>query len=95
MAARHRVRCINKEDRYNPRERIMHIGGVNPNGSAWKLTQEKAIAGIEDGTWEFFVSVNGKEVSVVVAKGAQGNKYLKTNADGDEPNNLLSLPECS
>jgi hypothetical protein len=22
------------------------------------------------------------------------NKYLKTQADGDWPNNLLSLPEC-
>jgi len=23
-----------------------------------------------------------------------GNKYLKTVADGEQPNNLLSLPEC-
>ncbi|MGO7416641.1 DUF3892 domain-containing protein [Rhizobium ruizarguesonis] len=28
------------------------------------------------------------------AKSAAGNKYLKTTADGDQPNNLLSLPEC-
>jgi hypothetical protein len=23
-----------------------------------------------------------------------GNKYLKTEADGEQENNLLSLPEC-
>ncbi len=23
-----------------------------------------------------------------------GNKYLKTEADGEQPDNLLSLPEC-
>jgi hypothetical protein len=23
-----------------------------------------------------------------------GNKYLKTTSDGDQPNNLLALPEC-
>lgn len=26
--------------------------------------------------------------------GPHGNKYLKTEADGDAPNNLLNLPEC-
>ncbi|MDD3927909.1 MAG: DUF3892 domain-containing protein, partial [bacterium] len=25
---------------------------------------------------------------------ASGNKYLKTQNDGEQPNNLLSLPEC-
>ena len=31
---------------------------------------------------------------VVVAVSRFGNKYLKTVADGDQPNNLLSLYEC-
>ena len=32
--------------------------------------------------------------SSVVAVSRFGNKYIKTEADGDQPNNLLSLPEC-
>nr|WP_301538770.1 DUF3892 domain-containing protein [Klebsiella pneumoniae] len=32
---------------------------------------------------------------VIVAVSASGNKYLKTQNDGEQPNNLLSLPECA
>ena len=95
MTGRHRITCINKNDRYNPYERITHIGGANNDGSRWKLTLERAIAGIESGEWRFWVSVDGDSVWVEVAKSAHGNKYLKTENDGDEPNNLLSLPECT
>jgi len=94
MASRHEIRCINKSDRYNPHERILNIGGVNADGSRWRLSQEEAIKGIEEGKWAFYVTKNGKTVDVIVAKSAYGNKYLKTVADGEHPNNLLSLPEC-
>ncbi|MDP8217161.1 MAG: DUF3892 domain-containing protein [Candidatus Theseobacter exili] len=43
----------------------------------------------------FFVKAGGSVVNVIVAVSKYGNKYLKTEADGEEPNNLLSLPECS
>lgn len=94
MADNVQITCINKDDRNNPYERITHVGGRNPNGTSWKLTQQAAIKGIKDGTWRFWVSVNGKSVWVIVAKSRFGNDYLKTESDGDEPNNLLSLPEC-
>lgn len=89
-----RVECINKSDRYNPHERIISIGGTNPDGKRWKLSEQDAIAGIESGKWQFYVNVGGNSVSVIVAKSALGHKYLKTVADGEHPNNLLSLPEC-
>lgn len=60
----------------------------------WKITQEQAIAYIENREWRFWVHANGKSVWVEVAVSRYGNEYLKTEADSDAPDNLLSLPEC-
>lgn len=86
------ITCINKADRNSPHEAITHVGGFGT--SRWKITQEEAIALIEDDGWDFYVDVDGSRVKVVVATSRFDNKYIKTEADGDHPNNLLSLPEC-
>ena len=88
------IKCINKTDRYNAHDRIKSIGGVNPGGQPWELTVAEAIAGIESGKWTFFVSQVCRKVGIIIAVSAAGNKYLKTENDGEQPNNLLSLPEC-
>ncbi len=93
MANTAQIKCINKNDRYNPYERITHVGGYVTK--QWKLTLDDAIRKIERGEWEFYVDrPKGDRVWVEVAVSRFGNKYLKTEADGDEPNNLLDLPEC-
>lgn len=94
MAAQVRVECINKTSRTDAHERISHIGGTNPSGASWRLAEDAAITEIEEGTWAFHVErPQGDRVEVIIATRV-GRKYLKTTADGDEPNNLLALPEC-
>lgn len=89
-----KITCINKSERQNPHERIRNIGGINADGTRWKLTEAAAIDGIEQGKWRFYTSVGGRSVWVIVARSQAGHKYLKTESDGYVPDNLLSLPEC-
>lgn len=92
MASRHRVSCV-KPDGNDLYSRIDGIGGVNGDGTRWYLDEDKAIAGMDSGKWEFFVSVNNREVEVIVAE-RNGRRYLKTEADGYSENNLSKLPTC-
>jgi hypothetical protein len=57
-------------------------------------SEEEAIDGIENDKWDFFVNRGGRVAKVVVAISRYGHKYLKTEADGEMPDNLLSLYEC-
>lgn len=87
------IQCINKSDRMNADERIKFVGGVHAE-KRWKLSLDDAVAGVESGRYRFWTVANGKSVWVEVAVSSRGRKYLKTEADGEQPNNLLSLPEC-
>lgn len=82
------ITCINKTDRQSAHERIRSIGG-----RGWRISQEEAIRRIDLKTEEFYVSKGGSRVKVITAV-RNGYKYIKTENDGEQPNNLLSLPEC-
>lgn len=94
MASAHQVLCINKSDRQNHYERITHIGKKNADGTKWHITEAAAIADIEKREWTFYVGTGIHRVNVIISISRHGNKYLKTAGDGEQPNNLLSLPEC-
>lgn len=96
MAGRHEVTCI-VPDGNDPDKRIDKIGGrvgAEGSGGSWSLRLDDAIAGIESGKWSFWTQGGGRATNVVVARRPNGRKYLKTEADGIEPNNLLALPRC-
>lgn len=88
-----RISCLQKKGDSNAHERIKKVGGTNPDGTRWWLTADEAIAGIESHRYDFYVQVDGRRVDVVLAE-RNGRWYLKTENDGDSPDNLLALPEC-
>jgi Protein of unknown function (DUF3892) len=81
-----------KRKHKNPHERIQGIGGTD-KGTRWSRSEDNAIADVKKDTKSYYVLVEGKTVWVVVAK-HEGREYLKTEADGYAPNNLLSLSDC-
>lgn len=93
MAQDIQISCIKKSNRSDPHDRIHGVGGVNADGSRWYLTEDAAISGTKEGRWRFWTTGGGKSVWVIVAN-HNGHEYLKTEADGIHPNNLLALAEC-
>ena len=95
MPPRYQISCVTRSDRLNHDRRLRLIGGVNPDGARWQITEAAAIAGIEAERWSFYVSQTGRDVAIVIAISRYGHKYLKTAADmGLHPEGLLALPEC-
>jgi hypothetical protein len=60
---------------------------------AGKHSEDDVIAFIAHGVYSYYVKRGGYEADVIVAE-RLGHKYLKTESDGEQPDNLLSLPEC-
>lgn len=92
MTARYRVTCTVHNETH---ERIIEIGCQDGSGASQRFTEAQAIELIESNHAEFYVDrPQGHTVKVIVEKTKEGRKFLKTEADGEKPNNLLSLPNC-
>lgn len=89
------VKCITKPNPLSPHEHITHVG--NPYTlPPWKWSREDVIASIEARTNSFYVldPRTGRRADVGVMRPAGRAPYLRTYADGDWNDNLLSLPQC-
>ena len=87
------VTFITKPHPQSPHEHITELG--NPK-AAWKWTREQVIASIEAKTNAFFVidPRNGKRADVGIVRPTGRAPFLRTHADGDWNDNLLSLDQC-
>lgn len=93
MSTDHQIHYVNKVPRQDIHNAIRAVGGMNSNGTVWRLPLADAIAKIQNGIYKFYVSAGGKSTWVIVARSSAGNLYLKTEADSLLVDNLLSLPE--
>jgi hypothetical protein len=89
---RYRITCILQDHHH---ERIQSVGCVDQTGNQHRFTESEAISFIESCQSTFYVErPDGHPVEVFVETSSEGHKFLKTEADGEKPNNLLSLPRC-
>lgn len=88
-----RITCITKPHPLSPHEHITHVG--NP-ATGWKWTREDVIQSIDAKTNTFYVidPGNGKRSDVGVVRSSGKPPYIRTYADGDWNDNLLSLDQC-
>ena len=87
------ITCIRTPQPFSPHEHITHVG--NPV-AGWVWTREAVIASIDAGTNTFYVidPRNGKRANVGVWRVLGRAPFLRTYADGDWNDNLLSLNQC-
>lgn len=90
------ITCITKPDRFSSHENITHVGNPTAGGTGWIWPRERVIQSIEANENTFFVldPVSNKRSEVGVVRSSGKLPYLRTYADGDWNNNLLSLNQC-
>jgi Protein of unknown function (DUF3892) len=88
------IKCINKKVRKAADDRIRLVGGILPNGQEWRMHSRHIQKLIREKKLFYVERPQGDRVNVILAYRNPRRPYIKTEADGDIPNNLLSLPEC-
>jgi hypothetical protein len=75
-------------------EHIVRLWWINPsNANTGDNTRDEMVSFIEQGDGEAYVEdKRGNRADVGVVTPTNGDKYLRTHADGVGTNNLLALP---
>jgi hypothetical protein len=86
------ITCITKPSPQSSHEHITHAG----NPPTWIWPREEIIKSIDAKTNTFFVldPRTRKRSNVGVVRPAGRPAYIRTHADGDWNDNLLSLDQC-
>jgi hypothetical protein len=91
-----RIRCIKKDggNHENPYVAITDIGWVDDSSG-----QQKSSTRLQMYDWVLaggyaYVQAGSAKAKLVTAISSRGNKYVKTEADNTQSDNLLKLPEC-
>ncbi|SFB06474.1 DUF3892 domain-containing protein [Algoriphagus aquimarinus] len=90
-----RIHFIERETRHTNSFSISQVGGINNTGERWMISAQKAITGINEGVWEFYILEDKKEVNVKVAHSENGEPNLVAIGMGYLHNLLEDLPEVS
>src|SRR5215471_10986875 len=80
------IRCLAK----NPRR----LCGEDAEGKRWHLSESEAIAGLENGSWNFHIRRTGFDIPIIIAADVAGRKFLAARVNGRITDDLLSLPDC-
>jgi hypothetical protein len=88
------VTCVTLDEQDVDR-RLDAIGGRLPNGAAWGMAIDDAVAAVSSGAVTMVaVAPGASAVPVVVRRSTNGLPYLTTETDADPRNNLAALPPC-
>jgi len=87
------VTCITKPHVQSPHEHITRLGNPKAN---WNWSRDQVIESIDAKSNTFYVidPLNGKRANIGVIRPAGRPAYVRTYADGDWNDNLLSLNQC-
>ena len=88
-----RITAVDRRVHGSPQLRIRAVAGIRPDGTPWRMTVEQVVNAIGRGERFYVEEPRGDAVDVLVSHTETGRVYLRTEADGDIPNNLLALPE--
>jgi hypothetical protein len=93
-----KITCVNKDNgrHYDPHEAITFLGWVNEQTRAsGRSSLADMVNFLERQNGQAYVKDRfGNVAYLVVRVSSNGNKYVKTIADGKITDNLLNLPEC-
>jgi hypothetical protein len=87
------VGCVKRDTAEDIDDVLQLVGGVWPtDGRPWKISDADGVLMIDSGALDLSVAGTGQPIHVSTS--SAGRRYLRTNPDGQNPDNLHALPQC-